>query len=621
MKYKFAICLFLLSLIPAVSFAQNNDLYNRLRLGQSYEQAGDLQKAKSIYEDLYKQQPDNFQFFEALNRVYTLLKNYDASIIMIEKRLSMNPQDINMYGMLGSAYYLAGNEKKGNEIWEKAISIMPDKPMVYRVIANYAIERRAFEVAADILKKGKQTSRESFNFSYDLANLYSIMMKYKEAAEEYCEVLSADPAQVTLVETRISSYINKPDALKQTSEVVEKWAKQNDTNVNYYILLGWLYMENNAYSQAYDIYLKIDAMHSSTGAEIFNFAQRALQEGHFEEASRAFKKIFDTYPGSPFAPNAKIGYAKTLEASLDKKYNLANSRWKPFSADAPENTDGYRDAILAYSGLINDYRESETAYEAAYRIGVIKLDRLNDLNGAAVAFKEVIDHSIMSPFAVPALTRLAEIEVIKGNLQLASDYYGKIVENPRASDSDKNLASYMMAKIEFWNGNFSVANAMLSSIENNLSDNHTNDAIELSLIINTTKNDSLSLAQFAKAELLAFQRQYKPASEYYGKLSKNENLLTLRDLSALRYAEMTLALNELPVAIELLTAISNQSEKNIYADRAVYLLGQIYQYGIKDNAKAVESYENLLAKFPNSLYLDDARENINELKNKPSNNL
>ncbi|MGE5412247.1 MAG: tetratricopeptide repeat protein, partial [Clostridiales bacterium] len=210
---------------------------------------------------------------------------------------------------------------------------------------------------------------------------------------------------------------------------------------------------------------------------------------------------------------------------------------------------------------------------------------------------------------------------IRGDLARALDYLDNTLENPRVSSSDKNLVSFMKAKIQFWNGNFSGANELLETVETNFNENYTNDAIELSLLINTTKSDSLSLSQFAEADLMAFQKKFGAAAEIYSKLSKNENLLTIRDLSALRYAEMILALNDLPNTVNLLTEISNQSEKNIYADKAVLLLAEVYQFGLKDAAKAIDSYEKLLAKFPNSLYLDEARENINELKNNPSNNL
>ncbi|MCU7516169.1 MAG: tetratricopeptide repeat protein, partial [Ignavibacteria bacterium] len=608
MKFRILTCLFFILTGYASVSAQFNDLYNRLRLGQSYEQAGDLQKAKTIYEDLYRQQPDNFQFFDALVKVYTQLKNYTEAASMIEKRIQTTPQDINLYGLLGSTYYLKGDENKGNEVWDKALQVLPDKPMTYRVLANYAIERRAFDKAAEILRKGRAISADSYTFSFDLANLYSITMKFKDAAEEYCYILSKEPDQMNLVQTRIASYINKPDALALTVDVVEKWANEHTDNIDFNLLLGWLFMESNDYAKAYDIYLKIDKAHSNSGAEIFGFAQRALQEGHFEEASKAFKKIFESYPNSPFTPNAKIGYAKTLEASLDKKYNVKDTNWKPFGNVNQSNNSEYQEAVQAYKELLKSYQGMEVTNEANFRIGVIQMDRFNDLQAAESSFKQVVDNSFLSDFAEQSLVRLAEIEILKGNLQLAGDYYTRASDNPRASSSDKNFAEFMRGRIEFWNGNFALATQILATVEGNFEDNHTNDAIELSLLINTSKADSLSLLNFAKADMLTFKKQFKEASEHYMELSKNENLLTLHDLSAFRYAEMILAADNLPVAVELLSGISADAEKNIYADHALYLLGQIYQYGIKDNAKAVESYENLLAKFPNSLYLDDARE-------------
>jgi outer membrane protein assembly factor BamD (BamD/ComL family) len=92
----------------------------------------------------------------------------------------------------------------------------------------------------------------------------------------------------------------------------------------------------------------------------------------------------------------------------------------------------------------------------------------------------------------------------------------------------------------------------------------------------------------------------------------------LANRASLKEAESELALDKYEKSISILQKISDQNEQNIYADKALYLLGKIYQYGIKDDAKALEMYENLLAKFPNSLYLEVAREEIIKIRNKVS---
>ena len=53
--------LILLTMITPMVFAQTN-LSNKYRLAKTFEQNGELQKAKSIYDELVKAQPSNNQY-------------------------------------------------------------------------------------------------------------------------------------------------------------------------------------------------------------------------------------------------------------------------------------------------------------------------------------------------------------------------------------------------------------------------------------------------------------------------------------------------------------------------------------------------------------------------------
>ena len=88
------------------------------------------------------------------------------------------------------------------------------------------LQRRAFDKAIDYFRRGKAVSPNPELYSYDLANIYSLTMQFKEAAEEYCFILSVQPTQLSAVENRILSYSNKPGALLQTIEVFEDWNKR-----------------------------------------------------------------------------------------------------------------------------------------------------------------------------------------------------------------------------------------------------------------------------------------------------------------------------------------------------------------------------------------------------------
>ena len=51
-----------------------------------------------------------------------------------------------------------GNEEKAYEVWEQGVALNPDNAINFRLIANYAVERRAFEKAIDLYERGKEIS-------------------------------------------------------------------------------------------------------------------------------------------------------------------------------------------------------------------------------------------------------------------------------------------------------------------------------------------------------------------------------------------------------------------------------------------------------------------------------
>ncbi len=233
-------------------------------------------------------------------------------------------------------------------------------------------------------------------------------------------------------------------------------------------------------------------------------------------------------------------------------------------------------------------------------------------------YNKIIKESPISNFSIEAYSDLGNAAIADGDLDKAAKDFSAIVNNGRASVEQKNSAKYRLGQIDFYKCDFKAARNELAQVISNLKDDNANDAIELSLLLNTSINDSSNLSLFASAELFAEQKKFDEAAEKYKELASNKKAFMLQSLAQVRQAEMELALNNYDSSISLLNKISDENEKNIYSDKALYLLGQIYEYGKVDNSKAVEVYEKLLAKFPNSLYLDKAREEIIKLRNKLS---
>jgi len=612
MKSKITI---IISLLLIFSLQAQQRTEQKLSLAQSYEQLGDYNSAVRLYEELYQADPANSQYTNALYRVYTQLKNYAALVNILDERLKQKPDDIEAYGMLGSTYYLMGNEEKAIEVWNKPFQSDKINPVFYRVIGNYAVERRAFEIAIDLYEQGMKASDDKVLYAFNLARLYSLTMQFEKAAREYCFILSNQPSQQQIVKSNVFQNINRPGALDATIKVIEDCADKN--NLSFSFLLARLYSEKKSYQKAYEIYLYIDEVQSSKGRELYNFARQMFAEKEYKLAAEVFKKISDLYPDSPLISQASLGYARSLEASLFEEYEKTLPLWKPYFPLKNFQSEETEEALNAFNMVANLYKHSEPAYESILRTAIIKFYLLNDYEDAKKLLEIIVKEAPLSKNSAEAYIELGNIAIIEGKLDEAEKDYLAILRLQSANEEQKNKATYKLGKVNFYQGNFDEARKNLSKVLGNLKDNSANDAIELTLLLNPQMNDSSNLLTYAQAEFLTEQKKFDEAAVRYEKLADNQQAFVLRAISAVKYGEMLLAVDNYQEAVLVLEGVSSEGEKNIYADKAVYLLGKIHQYGIKNSSKAEEFYQKLLADYPKSIYADDARTQILLLQNKP----
>ena len=612
MKSKITVII-LVVLIFAVQAQQRNE--QKFSLAQSYEQIGEYNTAVKLYEELYQSDTANSQYLNALYRVYTQLKNYAALVNILDERIRQKPDDVEAYGMLGSTYYLMGNEEKAIEVWNKPFQSGNINPVFYRVVGNYVLERRAFEIAIDLYEKGKKASEDKVLYAFDLARLYSMTMQFEKAANEYCLILANQPAQRQIVESKIFETVNRPGALEAMIKGIEDCA--DEKNLSYSFLLARLYSQKKSYQKAYEIYLYIDEVQSSKGRDLYNFALQMFGEKEYKLAADVFKKITDSYPDSPVNSQASLGYARSLEASLLEDYEKTLPLWKPYFPLTKFQSEKTEEVLSAFNLVVNLYKHSEPAYESILRKAVIQFYLLNDYEEARKLLEVIVKEAPLSKNSAEAYLELGNIALIQGKLDEAEKDFSAILKLLSASEEQKKKAIYKLGKVNFYQGNFDEAKKNLSQILGNLKDNSANDAIELLLLLNPKISDSSNLLIYAQAEFLAEQKKFDEAAVNYKKLADNQQAFILRSISTINYSEMLLAVDNYQEAVSVLEVVSSEGEKNIYADKAVYLLGKIHQYGINNLSKAEEYYQKLLADYPKSIYADDSRTQLLLLQNKP----
>jgi tetratricopeptide (TPR) repeat protein len=423
------------------------------------------------------------------------------------------------------------------------------------------------------------------------------------------------PEELQMVISRMASYLTKPDASEQTIEVVKEF-QESKKLVEFYDLLSFIYQTIGKNDDAFRTVIESNDKFKRDGMSIFVYGEQTYHNRNFEQASEAFNYLINNFPKSQYYPNAKINYAKSLEASLDQKADGKSDYWKPVTKTVPVFISEYKQLVKAYDEFIKGYPDNSIDLECLFRMAEIYRKRIIDYKKTDSLYAKLTQIAPNSNYGMLSFNALGLIAIMNNNLEDANNFFLKAKDNPNPDPDILSETKLYLAKIEFWKGNFSSSIILLNEATINLSADHANDAIELSSLITASKKDSVNLVKYAHADLLSLQNKHKEAAIEFKTLSDNPNIFILNNFAKIKFAEMLIVDDDYSLAIKVLENASEAGKSEIFADKSTFLLGLCYKYGIKDFSKAGETFEKLLEKFPNSLYFDHCREELQGINSK-----
>jgi len=611
-KYSFfMVSVFIIGI--SISVAQDMDAVMKLRLAQSFEQNGDYERATALYEGLFQGNPQNIVYFEGLRRGYTQLKQYDKTIDLIQYWMSRQQKNPSLLCELGGVYYLKGDESKADSVWNLVIKTDPKNPTFYRIVASKLMEFRLYDRAIQLFLEARTATGNKEQFIDDLAMLYTAFQQYEEATREYVSLLIARPDQLSSVQSRMSMMVTRPEALSAARKVVREEMEGRKESIPLRRFAAWLSMEAKEYEAALDQYRNIDRLAGAGGNELFAFGEEAAREYAYATAARAFREIIEQYPRSSKIPYARFGYARAREEVVTATDTSAAQSASSIPAwPVSETLQGYNGVIGLYEELINDYAGSEFATQSYFRLGVVKQERLFDLDGALAAYQKVRSLQPHHPLAAEASLRIGQVLTAKNNLSAARQEYSGLLDNK--NPEMRNYAIVALAELDYYEASFDSAAVKLQVFTSSTSNDFANDALQfLYFIRENTSSHADALAVFARADLLVRQRKYSEAlAQFEDCITRFPDALVVDD-ATLKMAELKLAIGKPAEALDLFQAVAAMP-LSILNDRAQLRIGEVYELVLKNKEKAIEAYEELLMKFPHSLHLEKARLRIRLLR-------
>ena len=588
----------ILLLFTLSSFAQNNNQ----KIAYQYFINGDYDKAIVIYEELNKSNLSvNIYSPYFISLINT--NNFSTAEKLAKRLYSKNPQRLNY--LVDVIVSLKKQEKVNKFIFnlKKLYRKLDGRNSQAIQLANRFLSFEMYDIALEVYEK---SSKINNLFSYDLqrAQLYGLLEENEMMVNQYLDFLLNNPNQKKVVFSNIQRFLdnngikdfNNTNLVKRSLlNIIKNYPDRYDFNE----ILIWLFMQNQQYKLALQQVISLDRRNQNSLSKIFEITEKLLDLEKFKLAIEGLDYIISKGFNSELYITSHINklYAETkILNNNNEDLELINSKYNSVINEVGKNSY----SIL----LLSNYAHFKAFY-------------MKNLEDAKIILEDAMKITNADPTEIAECKiQYADIMLLSGNIWDALLFYSQ-VEKDFKENPIGHTAKFKRAKIAYYKGDFTWAQAQLDVLKASTSKLISNDAMDLSLLISDNYNlDTIDqpMMQFARADLLFFQQKYDEAILTFDSILTLFNGHDLSDEIYFRKYKIFSAKNDTESSVKMLEKIINDFSYEILIDDALYSIAKIYENKYNDNAKAMDYYQKIILDHEGSIYASEARNRFRFLR-------
>lgn len=574
------------------------------QLAGQYFQNGEFAKAADLYEKLYSKtaSPYYYQYY-----LMCLIegKEYKQAEKLIKKQIKRDNRNLQHLVDLGNLYKKMGEQEKGDKEYSKAINLLEQDNQQILDLANAFITKKELDKAIETYQKGRRLMRGMYPFNMELAEVYSQKGDFSAMIREYIDILESGDSYLYQIKNILQVNVtDNPDDKKNQLLKAEllKRVQANPDKLAYVDLLVWLFTQEKNFDAAFNQLKAIDKRKKEDGNRLMSLAPIAIANQDYDVAVKCYEYVISKGKETYYYINARIELVNVLNIKITN------------------NTYNDQDLIQieqTYINALNELGRNNTTVPLIKGLAHLYAFYLNNATKAIDLLNEAISLSNNNQrLQAECKVELADVMVFTGEVWESALLYGQ-VEKAFKEDVLGQEAKYKNAKLSYYRGEFAWAQAQLDVLKASTSKLIANDALYLSLLIMDNSGlDSITtpLLMFSRAELFEYQHQYENAVKTLDSINIEFPGHALADDILYRKANICLSKKQYIESADLLKQITEKFSYDILADDALYKLANLYENQLNDKTKAMELYQDILFKFPGSLYVVEARKHYRKLR-------
>ena len=170
----------------------NDSIQSLFEQARSLKSRGEYAEAIEFYQQILKEDPEDYQAVRELAQVYAWNKEYDKSIQYYDILLNKSLTDYD--ALLGKAQVLgwAGEYNRAEDLYIKVIEAVPDYLDAYLGLVNVCLWTSKYQQALGLLRKIEEDNPENQEIIRKIFDIYYTSGDFKSAREYYQKIIKLD---------------------------------------------------------------------------------------------------------------------------------------------------------------------------------------------------------------------------------------------------------------------------------------------------------------------------------------------------------------------------------------------------------------------------------------------
>ena len=563
---------------------RSSALYSLVRLYINQQQYAE---AEELLRERLRQNPNDTDLIKQLAGLYKEQGKRDEALSLYRIALENNPTDTNAIEKLGELYAELGQREQAIKEWSKITQSHPDQPYRHQQLGAIYTSNQMYEEAIENYETALRLNPKSASLYRQLADIYKIQGKIDKAVETYLKALRMvdigySGRSVTVEEIAALYEGEQRDTLfERIITQVQGALKGEPQNPNLVLSLAELFFFHGRLDLALENFKRLAELHQTDHGQILEKYAQLLERNKHPKAVDYYKAIATLFPTGHLAWNSRLKLARLHEQM---------GQWQ--------------EALT----VLTNMPSLDTS--ARLLLGHVWLHGIRDVEAALQVYQPLANLSLTTQQQQKVRLGLAECRILQGQYALARDILVSVADG---DSTFKANARKLIGDTYLFAGYFEEAIAEYKKVlEASVSDPVSNDALARIILIQSNSDYAyVPLHNYVKALHAnlngktdeAMEQSQKTIEEYPKALVVDELWLLLGEIHQRNQAY--------PQAIAAYQQVV-ASESPSAAEALVKVAG-IYHDQLNQPEQAHKTYTALIRDYPESVIVDYARRQIDEL--------